>query len=172
MKKLFFVILTGAVIWGLAFIADILDWPYHPATQHDAQIIRLTSEIMANSDWNKKDTRDCIENAETMSLYCAIKKASIQVSGHWHHESNVMNAVRTAIVDTYPDNEYWHLLQDFNNAEEIGIVELRSVLASAKNIVVQQWQDRDSLEQRFYRLWHQKKKLKTDLMLREQTLKK
>lgn len=147
-------------IWLVAFIADIYDWPYHPATEWDARIIQLTGTIINKKNWDKQDDRDCEpeHNAtveEKISLYCALKKASIEVSGDWHHESNVMNAVRKAIQETAPNNQYYqHILEDFNNAPEVNLAKLQQVLEVAEVIVRDQWQKRDSFEQRFYRYVH------------------
>ena len=51
-----------------------------------------------------------------MSLFCALKIASIKVMGEYNHRGTVIQTARFVIDDLVPNHGYAHTLMDFNNA--------------------------------------------------------
>jgi hypothetical protein len=52
----------------------------------DQKIIRRAAEILsAAGAWNRKDNRKCPATVTTWSIYCAMEKAIIDVTGGFHH---------------------------------------------------------------------------------------
>jgi len=137
-KKLALVICLGLVGWALYFIADIYDWPPQPKTKYDVEIISKTIDLLKhNNVWDKQDDRHCKFPSEKLSLYCALKKASLDVSGDFHHESAVMEAVRDSIIESQPTQNYQHLLMDYNNSKPVSLKQVLEVLELAKIEVMQ-----------------------------------
>jgi hypothetical protein len=59
-------------------------------------------------------TTKCQPDAQHMSLYCALERATMEVSGKFEHRGAVMQEARFVIDDVEPDWEkkYHHLLVD------------------------------------------------------------
>jgi hypothetical protein len=55
-----------------------------PVTKVDVKIVQRAREILSSpSKWNRADTRVCPPEAKTFSLYCALEKATDEVSGNF-----------------------------------------------------------------------------------------
>jgi hypothetical protein len=133
MKKLMYVIILGVVIWLSFFIADIYDWPPRPKTEFDQEILSETINLLSSeAAWNKNDNRQCPGEQTKLSLYCALYQASKVVSGSFHHESAVMEAVRDAIEIQTPNVKYSHILMDFNNSPSTSLNDIHEVISIAK----------------------------------------
>jgi hypothetical protein len=53
-----------------------------PVTEDDLRILKRAAEILSTpTKWNRHDTRICQPKDRTWSLFCALKKASIDVLG-------------------------------------------------------------------------------------------
>ncbi|HYX69355.1 MAG TPA: hypothetical protein VE825_09495 [Terriglobales bacterium] len=88
-----------------------------PVTEADVRIVRRAREILDSpAKWNRADTRVCPKEATTFSLYCALEKATQEVSGNFTHRGAAMQESRFVIDDIAPDAPYYdHRLMDFNN---------------------------------------------------------
>jgi hypothetical protein len=61
--------------------------------------------------WNRADTRDCSADAKTFSLYCALEKATNEVSGKFEHRGAAMQEARFVIDESAPNRKnYEHRL--------------------------------------------------------------
>lgn len=97
-------------------------WDFQaPYTAHDLEILKKTDALLSAETWQKEDDRDCdVDFQENKySLYCALKKASLDVTGDFNHRSGAMNIVREDIVLLNPLKEYEHRLMDFNNENSL-----------------------------------------------------
>src|SRR5579864_5301738 len=68
--------------------------------QSDLKIIQKADSILSDSTkWNKQDDRQCTDDIATgkYSLFCALYKASIDVTGKYIHRRAAMQAVRFAV---------------------------------------------------------------------------
>jgi hypothetical protein len=88
-----------------------------PVTKADVQIVERAREILnSESTWNRADTRKCPADAKTFSLYCALEKATDEVSGKFEHRGAAMQEARFVIDDIAPNRKnYNHRLMDYNN---------------------------------------------------------
>src|SRR6202040_4350875 len=85
---------AGRVIWEFRVVegkGEVID-RYAPMNRagktakelaaDDLRIAQRARQILsAQSVWNRADNRRCPPNARTMSLYCALEKATLEVTG-------------------------------------------------------------------------------------------
>ena len=88
-----------------------------PLSKADVRIVQRAREILNSpSNWNRADTRDCPTEAKTFSLYCALEKATNEISGKFEHRGAAMQEARFVIDEIAPDHKnYEHRLKDYNN---------------------------------------------------------
>lgn len=104
-----------------------------PATQEDLRILDRAKVLLATEkDWNRHDTRDCPANERKLSLFCALKAASIEVLGDYDHRRLALEEVRFAIEEVSGEREFEHRLMDFNNLPETSLADIHKVLALAR----------------------------------------
>jgi len=59
-----------------------------PVSKADIEIVKRAREILSSSaKWNRADTRECPAEEKTFSLYCALEKATEEVSAHFEHRA-------------------------------------------------------------------------------------
>ena len=88
-----------------------------PVTEADVRIVQRARQILDSpAKWNRADTRVCPKDAATFSLYCALEKATQEVSGNFQHRGAAMQEARFVIEAIAPHAPYYnHRLMDFNN---------------------------------------------------------
>lgn len=88
-----------------------------PVTKADLQIVKRAHEILSSPEkWNRADNRECPATETTFSIYCALEKATDEVSGNFQHREAAMQEARFVIDDTAPNaKKYSHRLMDYNN---------------------------------------------------------
>ena len=108
---------TSAVL--AIFQGDSHDDPeaHPPVTNADLTIVQRARQILKDpSKWNRADTRDCPEEATTFSLYCALEKATKEVTGTFQHRGAAMQEARFVIDEIAPNRKkHEHRLMDYNN---------------------------------------------------------
>ncbi|WP_457097775.1 DUF6197 family protein [Lysobacter sp. P5_B9] len=104
-----------------------------PVSLKDVEILDKADALLADeSDWNRKDTRECPPDAQTLSLFCALQEASIEALGSYDHRRVALQEVRFAIEDVSGGREFEHRLMDFNNLPETTFDDIKKVLAIAR----------------------------------------
>ncbi len=107
-----------------------------PATPEDLRILDRAQTLLANeNNWNRHDTRDCPAKETRLSLFCALKAASIEVMGEYDHRLLALEEVRMAIEEVSGGREFEHRLMDFNNLPETSLADIHKVLALARGRV-------------------------------------
>ena len=88
-----------------------------PVTKADVRIVQRARQILNSpSKWNRADTRECPADARTFSLYCALEKATVEVSGKFEHRGAAMQEARFVIDEIAPHaKSYEHRLMNYNN---------------------------------------------------------
>lgn len=88
-----------------------------PVTKADLRIVQRAREILDSpAKWNRADTRVCPATAKTFSLYCALEKATEEVTGDFKHRGAAMQEARFVIDDIAPNaKSYHHRLMGYNN---------------------------------------------------------
>lgn len=88
-----------------------------PVSKADLRIVERARTILNSSaKWNRADTRVCPSAARTFSLYCALRKATEEVTGDFQHRGAAMQEARFVIDDIAPNaKSYDHRLMGYNN---------------------------------------------------------
>ncbi len=100
-----------------------------PVTKADVLIAHRAGEILDSpAKWNRADNRVCPATAKTFSLYCALEKATDEVSGKFEHRGAAMQEARFVIEDLVPDwKKYDHRLMGFNNDPKTTFADIQKV---------------------------------------------
>jgi hypothetical protein len=88
-----------------------------PVSKADLEIVKRARQILDSpARWNRADNRSCPETETKFSLYCALEKATDEVTGDFAHRGAAMQQARFVIDDDLaPGNNYDHRLMGFNN---------------------------------------------------------
>ncbi len=100
-----------------------------PVTKADVRIVQRAREILDSpAKWNRADNRVCPATAKTFSLYCAIEKATDEVSGDFKHRGAAMQEARFVIDDIAPNRkDYQHRLMGYNNDPTTTFADIQKV---------------------------------------------
>lgn len=100
-----------------------------PVVAADLQIVQRAAEILASeANWNRKDNRICPADAKTFSLYCALQKATDEVSGKFEHRGAVMQEARFVVDEITKNRDYDHRLMDYNNDKTTTFADIKRVI--------------------------------------------
>lgn len=111
-----------------------------PPSGLDRQIVERAAAILGSAAvWNRADNRRCPASATKWSIYCAVIRATIDVTGASHHRRPAMEVVRKAIEARVAGRKYHHRLMDYNNDPTTRLEDVQSVFAEvlARDIWVQ-----------------------------------
>src|ERR1044071_1795583 len=85
-------------------------------TKTDLQIVKRAREILSSeAKWNRADNRICPAEAKTVSLYCALERATIEASGKREHRRAALQEVRFVVDEIAAGRNYQHRLMNYNN---------------------------------------------------------
>jgi hypothetical protein len=95
----------------------------------DLQIVQRAAEILdSEAKWNRKDNRTCLADTKTFSLYCALQKATDEVSGKFEHRGAVMQEARFVVDEITKNRDYDHRLMDYNNDKTTTFADIKRVI--------------------------------------------
>jgi hypothetical protein len=98
----------------------------------DRRIIERAAAILSNEAvWNRADTRDCAADATTWSAYCALRRATVEVTGGFHHRRPALELVRAVVRERAAGRGYEHGLMDYNNDPATRLADVQSAFAEA-----------------------------------------
>ena len=98
-------------------------------TRIDLKILRKADEILADeSKWNRKCTREYKKEDKTWSLFTALEKAELEVTGKHAHRQPALEEVRQTVQAR--GKKYQHRLMDFNNDPATRFADVKKVLAT------------------------------------------
>lgn len=88
-----------------------------PVSKIDIDIVKEARQILNSPEkWNRADNRICPVSETKFSLYCALEKATYEVTKEFAHRGAAMQEARFVIDDDLaPKNKYDHRLMDYNN---------------------------------------------------------
>ena len=107
----------------------------------DLKIIQKADSILSSpSAWNKEDDRECSDDITSghYSLYCALYKASIEITGVYVHRRAAMQIVRFTLEKYDNGRVINHRLMDWNNHPDTTFDEIKMVLRESMQSVKQQ----------------------------------
>jgi hypothetical protein len=103
-----------------------------PVTDADLEILVRADEILASEAvWNRHDTRECKPEDTTWSLFCALQRASIEVTGKYEHRAVALQEVRFAVEEATQGMDLHHRLMDYNNLASTRFADVKAVLRVA-----------------------------------------
>lgn len=88
-----------------------------PVNEADVRIVQEARTILNSpAQWNRADNRECPATQKVYSIYCALEKATEEVSKSFQHRGAAMQEARFVIDDVLArGNHYEHRLKDYNN---------------------------------------------------------
>lgn len=106
----------------------------------DLKIIQRADSILSSPlIWNKQDERECKDDISTgrYSLFCALYKASIEITGVYVHRRAAMQIVRFTLKKYENGRVQNHRLMDWNNHPSTTFDEVKKVLRESIQTVKQ-----------------------------------
>ncbi len=102
-----------------------------PVSEGDIRIVQRAREILNSpARWNRADNRECPANQRTYSLYCALEKATAEVSKQFEHRGAAMQQARFVIDEVLAKgNRYHHRLMDYNNDTKTTFADIQKFFA-------------------------------------------
>jgi len=83
----------------------------------DRQIVQRAAAILSSAAvWNRMDNRKCPAAATTWSIYCAMEKATIEVTGAFDHRRPALEVVRQIVRERTVRWDYHHALMGYNRS--------------------------------------------------------
>jgi len=107
----------------------------------DLIIIQRADFILSDiTKWNKQDDRRCDDDITngTYSLFCALYKASVDITGGYIHRRPAMQIVRFTLEKHEIGRVVNHRLMDWNNHPDTTFEEVKMVLKESMNEVSRQ----------------------------------
>lgn len=88
-----------------------------PVSRSDVLIVLKARQILSSPEkWNRADNRSCPTTETKRSLYCALEKATYEVTQNFAHRGAAMQEARFVIDDDLAaHNHYDHRLMNYNN---------------------------------------------------------
>lgn len=106
-----------------------------PVTEVDRRIVRRARELLDSpAKWDRADNRKCPEHVATVSLYCALERATVDVGGKAEHRGAALQEVRFVIDEIASTRNYDHRLMDYNNDPSTSFADIQEVLRIADRI--------------------------------------
>jgi hypothetical protein len=102
-------------------------------TQNDIAIVSRALELLPNeAQWNKNDNRQCPAAQTKISLFCALQKATTEISGGIHYRQPALQAVREVLNTVDAKRIKTHRIMDYNNHPDTTLAEIHLVLKNAE----------------------------------------
>ena len=100
-----------------------------PITKADLRIVKRAREMLDSpAKRNRADNRVCPADAKTLSLYCALQMATIEVGGKAEHRGAALQEARFVIDEIAADRKYEHRLMNYNNDPTTTFADIQKVL--------------------------------------------
>jgi hypothetical protein len=100
-----------------------------PVSKADLEIVEHARKILDSpAKWNRADNRKCPPDETTFSLYCALEKATYELTGSFAHRGAAMQEARFVIEEVAPDcKKYNHRPMDYNNDPKTTFADIQKV---------------------------------------------
>jgi hypothetical protein len=113
-----------------------------PVTPADVEVVKRARKILNSpAVWNRADTRECPPTEKTFSLYCALEKATDEVTGNFAHRGAAMQEARFVIDDITHNKDYDHRLMGYNNDPTTTFADIQHVFDLLEARIVQRLKD-------------------------------
>jgi len=115
---------------SLTFTFDIQQ-PAPPSDLDARIVVRADAILASDAVWNRADDRDCRPDATVWSIYCAMQRATQEVTGGVHHRRPAMQVVREIVDERSAGRDYSHRLMNYNNDRRTMLADVHSLFADA-----------------------------------------
>ena len=121
------VMLTVAALSGQAHKGHDPSDANPPVAQSDIKIVQRARQLLDSpAKWNRADNRECPAQEQTHSLYCALEKATEEITHNFKHRAAVMQQARFVIDEVLAKgNHYEHCLMYYNNDPKTTIADVQ-----------------------------------------------
>jgi hypothetical protein len=100
----------------------------------DLEVVQKASEILSTEKaWNRADNRKCPTNATTWSIYCALERAEVEVTGGAHHRRPASEIVRKIVEERTATRGYHHHLMEYNNDPTTHLRDVQTLFKEAQS---------------------------------------
>jgi hypothetical protein len=100
----------------------------------DQKIVQKAGAILATEAvWNRTDNRECPASATTWSIYCALEKATFDVTGGFHHRRPALEIAREIVDERAAKRNYHHRLMEYNNDPTTHLANVQGLFKEALN---------------------------------------
>jgi hypothetical protein len=129
--------LTWLVVANAVTRSDVMEFTLDvtktvPPSDLDREIItRAASILKSEAVWDRADDRQCGADDKTWSIYCAMIRATNEVTGGIHHRRPAMEVVRQIVDARSAGRKYEHRLRDYNNDPSTTLADVRSLFEEA-----------------------------------------
>lgn len=112
-------------------------------SEADLEIIKRARKLLDSPEkQNHSGSQNCPENATTFNLYCALFKATTDVSGAFDDQQPAIKESKRAIVETAPNaKNYKARLIDFNNDPTVTFADVQKLLQLVEDRLKKQLAD-------------------------------
>ena len=98
----------------------------------DRAIVERASAILSSvAGLESRRRSEMSEAATTWSIYCAMEKATIAVTGGFAHRRPALEVVRTIVDERAAHRNYDHRLMDYNNDPRTQLGDVKSLFDEA-----------------------------------------
>jgi hypothetical protein len=108
--------------------------PFHAiaANELDRKIVERAAAILSTDlVWNRSDNRKCPPDDTTWSMYCAMERATTEITGGFNHRRPALELVRQVVEERTAGRNYQHRLMDYNNDSTTSLADVQNVFAEA-----------------------------------------
>jgi hypothetical protein len=102
-----------------------------PSDLDRAIIVRAAAILSSATVWDRADDRQCGDEDKTWSIYCAMLRATREVTGGIHHRRPAMEVVREVVDRRSAGRNYEHRLRDYNNDPRTTLADVRTLFEDA-----------------------------------------
>jgi len=107
-----------------------------PPSQTDLGIFEAARALLGSEAvWDREDDRNCENDEELISLYCALAQATATAMGRYQHRQPAMQAVRRVIASEWPERVVGHRLMNFNNDRRTTLADVQRLFDLAAESV-------------------------------------
>ena len=106
----------------------------HPVAPNelDRKIVQRAAAILATEVlWNRADDRKCAADAAAWSIYCAMERATLELTGGFNHRRPALEVVRQIVEERTEGRNYRHRLMDYNNDSTTHLNDVQSLFTEA-----------------------------------------
>lgn len=124
-------LLIAALSLGLAACTDSQEANFYIPSTTDLRILETAKSYLTDeSTWARNDETRCDLNADALTLFCALQKASFEVTNDFQLRRPALEEVRYAI-DAMSETALDRRLIDFNNLDTTDLADIHKVLDTA-----------------------------------------